>query len=310
MNLPSIAVIGSINIDLTTFVHRMPQPGETIFGQSFHLGFGGKGANQAVAAQLCGARVSMIGRVGDDLFGPAALEALRSQGVNTEQVQTTGGVSTGVAPIFVESSGQNRILVVKGANERVSPADIDAAAEALRRTDCIILQLEIPVETVAYALHFARKAGIRTILNPAPAQPLSEDMLRHADYLIPNESEAATLTGLPVSSIEEAQATSTQLQGMGARSVITTLGANGALLAGDGRTEHISGFPVEARDTTGAGDAFIGSFACSLASGSDPETAIRKANLYAALSTLKVGTQQSFVDRQEFEREWSARTAP
>ncbi len=310
MNPPSIAVIGSINVDLTTFVNRMPQAGETIFGRSFHLGFGGKGANQAVAAQLCGAQVSMVGRVGDDLFGPAALQALRSYGVNTEQVHTTEGVSTGVAPIFVESSGQNRILVVKGANERVSPADIDGAAEALRRAHCIILQLEISVETVTYALRFARKVGIRTILNPAPAQPLSEEALRHADYLIPNESEAATLTGMPVNSIEEALAASARLQEMGAQSVITTLGVNGALLVtAAGQSSHIPGFPVAARDTTGAGDAFIGSFAYSLASGADEETAIRKANLYAALSTLKVGTQQSFVNREEFEREWSARTA-
>jgi ribokinase len=307
MNPPSVAVIGSINIDLTTFVDRMPQAGETIFGRSFHLGFGGKGANQAVAAQLSGAQVEMIGRVGDDLFGPAALKALQSYRVGTEQVHTTKSVSTGVAPIFVESSGQNRILVVKGANEQVSPADIDGAAEALRRVQCFILQLEIPVETVAYALQFARSAGIRTILNPAPAQPLNEEVLRHADYLIPNESEAATLTGLPVSSIEQAQAASAQLQRMGAQSVIVTLGANGALLTSNGGSKHVPGFPVEAYDTTGAGDAFIGSFAYFLTSGADPETAIRKANLYAALSTLKIGTQQSFVSREEFEREWSAR---
>ena len=146
-------------------------------------------------------------------------------------------------------------------------------------------------------------------MNPAPAQPLSEDVLRHADYLIPNESEAATLTGLPVNSIEQAQAASAQLQKMGAPSVITTLGASGALLAVNGESKHVSGFAVEARDTTGAGDAFIGSFAYFLASGAHEETAIRKANLYAALSTLKVGTQQSFVSRAEFEREWSARTA-
>ena len=308
MNSPSVAVIGSINIDLTTFVDRMPQAGETIFGRSFHLGFGGKGANQAVAAQLCGAQVRIVGRVGDDLFGPAALKALQSYDVDTGQVHTTESISTGVAPIFVESSGQNRILVVKGANERVSPADIDKAAEMLRRAQCIILQLEIPVETVAYALCFARNAGIQTILNPAPAQPLSEEVLRHADYLIPNESEAATLTGMPVTSIEEAQTAAAQLQKMGAQSVITTLGANGALLATKGGSKHISGFSVEARDTTGAGDAFIGSFAYFLASGADPETAIHKANLYAALSTLKVGTQQSFVSREEFEREWAART--
>ena len=306
MNSPSIAVIGSINVDLTTFVDRIPQAGETIFGKSFHLGFGGKGANQAVAAQLSGAQVSMIGRVGDDLFGPAALKALRSYGVNTEMVHATEGASTGVAPIFVESSGQNRILVVKGANERVLPTDIDAAAEALHNVRCMILQLEIPVETVTYALRFAREAGIRTILNPAPAQPLNEEVLRHADYLIPNESEAATLTGIPVTSINEAQTASVRLQEMGAQAVITTLGANGALLTANGVSEHISGFSVEARDTTGAGDAFIGSFACSLASGTDPKTAIRKANLYAALSTLKVGTQQSFVSREEFDREWSA----
>jgi ribokinase len=307
MNPPSIAVIGSINVDLTTFVDRMPQAGETIFGRSFHLGFGGKGANQAVAAQLCGAQVQMVGRVGDDLFGPAARQALQSYGVDTGLVRTTQGVSTGVAPIFVESSGQNRILVVKGANEQVSPADVNGAGEALRRAQCLILQLEIPVETVAYALRFARNAGIRTILNPAPAQPLSEKALRYADYLIPNESEAATLTGMPVNSIEEAQAASAQLQKMGASSVITTLGANGALFTSHGESKHIPGFPVKAHDTTGAGDAFIGSFAYFLAGGADGEAAIRKANLYAALSTLKVGTQQSFVRREEFEREWTAR---
>src|SRR3954466_2238711 len=166
--MPHIVVVGSANIDLTTITDTFPRPGETIFGREFHLGFGGKGANQAVAASLCGARVSMVARVGDDLFGPATIHNLADRGVDTSRVLITPGVSSGVAPIFVDSAGQNRILVVKGANDRLCPADVDDAADLLRRADFIVLQLEIPIETVFYTLRFARKNGIRTILNPAP----------------------------------------------------------------------------------------------------------------------------------------------
>src|SRR5579872_6977564 len=168
---PRIAVVGSANIDLTTFTEQFPKPGETIFGQKFDLGFGGKGANQAVAARLCGAEVSMVARVGDDLFGPATIENFRSYGIDVGRVLITPGVSSGVAPIFVEKSGQNRIWVVKGANDRLSPADVDAAGDVLRQADFIVLQLEIPLETVYYTLRFAKERGIRTILNPAPGQP-------------------------------------------------------------------------------------------------------------------------------------------
>src|SRR5437763_9112691 len=167
---PRIAVIGSANIDLVTYTDQFPRPGETIFGSSFSLGFGGKGANQAVAARLCGGAVAMVARVGDDLFGPATLANFAAQGVDASHVHITPGVSSGVAPIFVETSGQNRIWVVKGANDRLSPADVDAAGDLLRRADFIILQLEIPLETVYYTLRFARRHGIRTILNPAPGQ--------------------------------------------------------------------------------------------------------------------------------------------
>ena len=190
MKQPHIAVVGSANTDLTTFTDRFPRPGETIFGNDFHLGFGGKGANQAVAAGLCGARVSMIARVGDDLFGPATVANFQSRGIDTSHVLVTPGVSSGVAPIFVESNGQNRIWVVKGANDRLLPADVDAAAEVLRSADCIVLQLEIPIETVYYTLRFARRNGIRAILNPAPAQELDLIEVANADYLIPNETEA------------------------------------------------------------------------------------------------------------------------
>ncbi len=167
-----IAVVGSANIDLTTFTDDYPRPGETIFGREFSLGFGGKGANQAVAARKCGAEVAMVARVGDDLFGEATLKNFQDAGIDTTHVTITPGVSTGVAPILVDSSGQNRIIVVKGANDRLSPADIDAASGLLGRANMIVLQLEVPLETVYHTLRFAHERGIQTILNPAPAQPL------------------------------------------------------------------------------------------------------------------------------------------
>src|SRR5215469_10421637 len=208
MSASHIAVVGSANIDLTTFTDAFPRPGETIFGREFHLGFGGKGANQAVAARLCGAHVSMVARVGGDLFGPATIENFTARGIDTGHVRITPGVSSGVAPIFVDSSGQNRILVVKGANDRLLPADIDAAADLLRSADCIVLQLEIPLVTVYYTLRFARRHGIRSILNPAPGQPLDLAQAANADYVIPNETEAEALSGMPVTNLEEARACS------------------------------------------------------------------------------------------------------
>ena|SRR5579875_1160652 len=302
--VPRIVVVGSANVDLTTFTDRFPRPGETIFGRDFHLGFGGKGANQAVAARLCGAEVSMLARVGDDLFGPATVKNFQSYGIDTGHVRITPGVSSGVAPIFVDAAGQNRILVVKGANDRLSPSDIDAAADVLTAADCIIVQLEIPLETVYYTLRFARGRGIPTMLNPAPGQPLDTGEMANADYLIPNETEAEALSGTAVESVEDARACARKLRADGVRRVIITLGAKGALLAGDDEMQHIEPFPVTAVDTTGAGDAFIGSLACFLASGLAEREAIKRASLYAALSTLAVGTQKSFVTLERFEAEW------
>ena len=302
---PHIAVVGSANIDLTTFTDRMPRAGETIFGREFNLGFGGKGANQAVAARLCGARVSMIARVGDDLFGPATICDYQARGIDASRVLVTPGVSSGVAPIFVDSSGQNRILVVKGANDRLLPADVDAAGAVLREADCIVMQLEIPLETVYYTLRFARAHGIRTILNPAPGQPVDLGEIANADYVIPNETEAEALCGMPVRNVEEARVCAEGLLERGLRRVIVTLGENGALLAGTDGSRHVPPYRVQPTDTTGAGDAFIGSFACFLASGCEEGEAIARANLYAALSTLAVGTQKSFVTRERFEQEWA-----
>ena len=303
---PRIAVVGSANVDLTTFTERFPKPGETIFAQKFDLGFGGKGANQAVAAQLCGAEVFMVARVGSDLFGPATIENFRRQGIDPTHVKQVEGVSSGVAPIFVEPNGQNRILVVKGANDAVKPADVDAAAETLKSVDCIVLQFEIPVETVYYTISFARKYGIRCILNPAPAQTVDLQALKDLDYFVPNESEAESITGLPVKNVKEAQDCARKLVGGGIRRVIITLGANGSLIASRDISEHVPPFPVQAVDSTGAGDAFIGSFAVFLGEGVPEKEAVRRANLYAGLSTTSIGTQKSFYDRARFDAEWAA----
>jgi ribokinase len=305
---PRIAVVGSANIDLTTFTDKFPKPGETIFGQKFDLGFGGKGANQAVAARLCGADVFMVARVGSDLFGPATIENFKKLGIDTEHVKQVEGLSSGVAPIFVEPNGQNRILVVKGANDALKAADVDAAAGMLKAVDCIVLQFEIPLETVFYTVGFARKHGIRCILNPAPGQPVDMSMLAELDYFVPNESEAETITGVPVRNVDDAKKCSEQLLAKSIRRVIITLGANGSLLAGRGISEHVPAFAVKSVDSSGAGDAFIGSFAVFLAEGVPELEAVRRANLYAGLSTTGVGTQKSFYDRARFDAEMSVRS--
>jgi ribokinase len=304
---PRIAVVGSANIDLTTFTARFPKPGETIFGDSFLLGFGGKGANQAVAAKLCGADVFMVARVGSDLFGPATIENFKKQGIDATHVKQLDGVSSGVAPIFVEPSGQNRIFVVKGANDKLMPADVDAAADLLRTVDCMVLQFEIPLETVYYSVRFARENGIRCIVNPAPAQPVDTEALAGLDYFVPNESEAETITGLPVRNLDDAKKCAETFLSGGVKRVIVTLGANGSLLASREGMEHIPAFAVKSIDSTGAGDAFIGSFAVFLGEGLAEREAVRRANLYAGLSTTGAGTQKSFYDRARFDAEWKAR---
>jgi ribokinase len=304
-----IVVVGSANVDLLTFIDRLPEPGETIFGRHFDLGWGGKGANQAVAARLCGAEVHMVGRVGADLFGEATIENFKAQGIGTEYMRIVAGASSGVAPIFVDPSGQNRIIVVKGANDRLFPADVDEALPLLRTASCIVLQLEIPVETVFHTLRIASRLGIRCLLNPAPAQPLDLDAVALADYFIPNEPEAEAISGLKVRSVEEATTCATELIRKGLKRVIITLGEKGALLASEAGAELIAGFKVATKDTTGAGDAFIGSFAVFLAEGLAERDAVARANLYAALSTTGVGTQKSFVSRARLDREWDAVSA-
>ena len=304
---PRIAVVGSANTDLITFSDAFPRPGETIFGQNFDLGFGGKGANQAIAARLCGADVVMVARVGSDLFGEATINNFKSFGIDTTHVQIVPGVPTGVAPIFVDPSGQNRIIVVKGANDRLLPADVDAAAPQLRGVDTIILQFEIPLETIYHTVRFARAHKIRCIVNPAPALPADLAQLAAADYFIPNETEAELIGGLPVRNLDEAVTCAKALLKKGFRKVVLTLGARGSLLADEGGAVHVPAYAVTAVDSTGAGDAFIGSLAVFLAEGVPEKDAVARANLYAALSTTRVGTQKSFLKRVDFDAEWERR---
>jgi ribokinase len=305
---PKIAIIGSANTDLITFAAAFPRPGETIFGTGFDLGFGGKGANQAVAARLCGGEVLMVAKVGKDLFGEATVKNFASFGIDTTHVRMIEGAPTGVAPIFVEPSGQNRIIVVKGANDQLTAADVDAAAADLRQVDTIILQFEIPLETVYHTVRFARANNIRCIVNPAPALPARLADLTGADYFIPNETEAQVITGRPISTLEDAAASAADLLQRGFQRVVITLGERGSLIASPAGRIHVPPFPVTPVDTTGAGDAFIGSFAVFLAEGLPEKDALARANLYAALSTTRVGTQKSFPTRAHLESEWANRS--
>ena len=292
---------------MTTFADRFPKPGETIFGQHFDLGFGGKGANQAVAAKLCGADVFMVARVGSDLFGPATIKNFESMGIDTTHVKALPGVSSGVAPIFVEPSGQNRIIVVKGANDKLTPADVDEAADVLKDMDCIVLQFEIPLETVYYAIQFARRHNVRCIVNPAPAHAVDLKAIADLDYFIPNESVAETITGIPVRTPDDAKKCADRLLSSGIRSVLITLGAQGSLLASKEGTQHVAPYSIKSVDSSGAGDAFIGSFAVFLGEGVPELEAVRRANLYAGLSTTSIGTQKSFYSRERFDGEWKSR---
>ena len=308
MKRARVVVVGSCNVDLTTFTDRFPLPGETIFGDQFDLGFGGNGANQAVAARRCGADVAMVARVGNDLFGEATIRNFDRLGIDATHVRVVEGASSGVAPIFVDSAGQNRIIVVKGANDRLGPADVDAAVDLIGAADCVVLQFEVPLETVAHTIRLAHDRNVRTILNPAPALPVNSDILRYADYVIPNETEAQLITGVPVNTTEGVERSARALLDRGARRVIVTLGERGALLAKPAGMDWLPAVRVDTRDTTGAGDAFIGSFATFVVEGVDERGAVARANLYAALSTTAVGTQKSFVGRDEFERQWKRAT--
>jgi ribokinase len=299
---PRIAVIGSNMVDLVTYVNRMPLRGETVEAPSFEMGHGGKGANQAIAAAKLGASVVMVTKVGDDMFADNTIRNLAAFGVDTTHVQRVPGRSSGVAPIMVEPSGENSILIVKGANADLSPADVDAAAESLKTCDLILLQLEVPLETVYAAIAFGKRHGVRTVLNPAPATPeLDLEKIRDVSFFTPNETELAILTDMPVGTEDEIGAAARWLIAKGIGTVIVTMGARGALAVTAAEVRRVAPVKVTPVDTTGAGDAFVGSFARYFAAGLAVQPALEKAVRYAADSVTRRGTQKAYATEAEFE---------
>jgi ribokinase len=280
--------------DLITYVTRMPERGETLDAPSFAMAPGGKGANQAVAAALLGSDVMMVACVGDDAFGDAARANFRARGIDAAHVRVVAGASSGVAPIIVEPGGENRILIVRGANGALAPADVDAAEDAIAACDVLVVQLEVPLETVYAAVACGVRHGVRVVVNPAPAGPLDLSALRGIAFLVPNQTELALLSGRPVRTRDDAAAAASSLIAGGIERVIVTLGADGALLVEAAGTRHVPGLAVAAVDTTGAGDAFIGSFVHHLAGGAPALDAIEASVRYAAHSVTRRGTQSSY----------------
>ena len=293
-----IVVVGSFNTDLIAYMQRMPRPGETVHGDAFSTGAGGKGSNQAVAAARLGADVTFIGRVGSDVFAELAHEIWKAEGINTDFVARDESVATGVAPIFVDGGGENSIVVVLGANLRIAKADIDAARERIAAADILIAQLEINLDMVHYALLTAKELGVATILNPAPAASLSAETLGLADFLTPNETELESLCDGAVDDIEAA---ARSLLTRADQRAVVTLGANGAQVVSRDSSWSQPTFSVEVVDTTGAGDAFNGGLAVALAEGMALEDAVRFANAAAALCVTKPGTAASTPYRADVE---------
>jgi ribokinase len=295
MTKPKICVVGASNLDLISYVPRLPRLGETLHGTRFHMGYGGKGANQAVMAAKLGGDVAMVTKLGQDIFGENTLKNFQSWGVDTQHVLFTDQAFSGVAPIAVDPDGHNALIIVTGANDLLTSEEIEAARATIAAAQILVCQLEVPVETTLSALRIARQEGVTTIFNPAPARPnLPEEFYQLSDIFCPNESETELLTDLPVNSQEEAEAAARVLMERGAGTVILTLGERGSLLVTADGSVHVPATPVKALDTTGAGDAYVGSLAYFLAAGKSLTEAIRRANHIAAISVQSAGTQTSF----------------
>jgi ribokinase len=301
MTKPSVLVIGSSNTDLIIKAKRIPKPGETILGGEFSTAAGGKGANQAVAAARAGGDVTFIARVGRDMNGDQAIAGFAAAGINVRHVIRDRTRPSGVALIFVGRRGENSIAVASGANGQLSPADVRRAAGAFRRARVVLLQLETPLPTIQAAIELAAAAGLRVLLNPAPARPLPARLLDHVFLLTPNESEAELLTGMPVGNELAAARVADKLLARGVQNVVITMGARGAFVAGNDVRQLIPAFKVNAVDATGAGDVFNGSLAVALAEGRPLLEAARFGCAAAALSVTRVGAQPSAPTRRHIQ---------
>jgi ribokinase len=288
-----ILVIGSSNTDMVVTAARLPAAGQTVLGDSFFMNAGGKGANQAVAAARLGAAVSMVCRIGNDVFGQKAADSLAKEGIDTRYVFTDDQLPSGVALITVDAKGENQIVVAPGANGNLLPPDLQNIEAAVLAADVILMQLEIPLQTVVYAADMAFRMGKRIILNPAPALPIPAELLRRISVITPNESEASLISGVPVTDGESARAAAKKIAALGVQDVIITRGSHGALVFSKDGFAEVPAPPVEVADTTAAGDVFNGALAVALAEGNDLVDSTRRAVAAAALSVTRKGAQSS-----------------
>jgi ribokinase len=302
MTKPRIAILGIFVADLAFRAKRLPVMGETILGQGFAMGPGGKGSNQSVAAARAGGHVSFITKIGRDSFGDIALKTWGADGIDTSQVAFSDTSPTGAAFIFVSSeTGDNAIIVETGASGTITPDDVSAAEKAIVGAKVFITQLETSVAAGRRGLEIARAHGVTTIFNPAPAARIDPAIYGLCDYVTPNETEAHEITGVAVNSVDEARKAGDALLAMGAKTALITLGANGALLHNRQHSVHVPGFKVKVVETTGAGDAFNGAFAVAIGEGRSEADAARFACAAAALSVTKAGTAPSMPTREEID---------
>ena len=301
MSNSKIVVVGSSNTDMIIKLDKIPVPGETVLGGKFSTAAGGKGANQAVAAARAGGIVTFIASVGNDSLGAQAIEGFRRDGINVEYIKRVENVASGVALIFVDKTGENSIAVASGANAVLNPEDIQGSKQVISQAKILLMQLETPIETVTRAAQLAHEAGVKVILNPAPAQSLDDELLKMVSILTPNETEAELLTGIKVEDEAGAKKAAEVLLGKGVDAVLITLGARGVFLAVGEKRELIPGFKVDAVDTTAAGDVFNGALTVALAENKSFDDAIRFANAAAALSVTKLGAQPSAHSREEID---------
>lgn len=290
--MKNICVIGSLNMDLVVNVDTMPKPGQTIIGSNFKEVSGGKGANQAVAMARLNGNVSMIGKVGEDGFGQTLINSLKNDKVDTTYIQTAKG-ATGVALITVDKNAQNSIVVSPGANFEVKEDDIDNNIEAIKNSDIVVLQLETPLNTIKYALNKAKELNKYTILNPAPAVKLDDEIIKNVDLLTPNETELEIISGVSIETEEDIQKAAQIMIEKGVKELIVTLGSKGSLYINKEKSMFKKAYKVEAVDTTAAGDSYTGALAVALSQDKNIEDAMDFASKVGALSVLKEGAQSS-----------------
>ncbi|MFC3772476.1 ribokinase [Paenibacillus sp. GCM10012303] len=302
----SAVVIGSLNMDIAVTVERLPAEGETLQGGGLVEAPGGKGANQAAAIGKLQTPVRMIGKVGADRNGAALLQSLEGSGVDTDAVLTSSGQPTGVALVTVDRAGRNHIVVVPGANGELTKEDIDSRADIIEQCDMVVLQLEVPLETVAYALRLAKALGKTTVLNPAPARKMDDELLRHVDFLIPNEHELQTIAELDQIDEHSAGGAARRFAEKGVGALIVTMGEKGCYYADRSTIRSYPACKVNAIDTTAAGDSFIGGFVAGYLASGNADTAIRQAQLAAAITVTRHGAQSSLPTRQEVEALWQS----